>query len=60
MTEDNISMKKMTEEMKASYEEKLEWNEIELEKCKISVAETEANTAMLMKDEHKKEIEREK
>ena len=41
--------------MKASYEKRLELNEIELKKCKILVAEAEACTVMLIKDECKKE-----
>ena len=38
---------------------KLELSEIEFEKCKITVAEAEAQTEMLMKDECKKGKERE-
>ena len=40
--------------------EKLESNIIELENFKITVAEAEAHTVMLMKYEHKKGIERDK
>ena len=38
----------------------LELNEIELEKCKIVVAEAEAYAAMFMRGEYEKGIEREK
>ena len=54
MKEDNTSMKHMIEEVEASHEEKLEWGEIELEKCKNAVAEAEACTLTLTKDEPKK------
>ena len=51
-------MKQMKEGVKVACEEKLDSNEIELEHFKIAVAEAEACTAVLMKDKHKKEIER--
>ena len=54
LKEKNLSMKQMIEGMKAECEEKLESNEIELEKFKITVAETEACIVMLIKDEYKK------
>ena len=44
----------MTECMKAPREEKLDLNEIELEKFKITVAKAEDDKEMLTKDEHKK------
>ena len=54
MTEDDTSVKQMTEGVKASHEEKLELNEIELEKWKITVAKSETHTETLMNDEQKK------
>ena len=53
-------MKQMTDVMKTACEGKLNLNEMALENFKITVAELEAPTEMLMKHECKKEIEREK
>ena len=60
LKEHNRSMEKMIEGMKAAHEEKLNSIESELEKFEITVAEVETCTAMLMKDEHRNEIERDK
>ena len=46
--------------VKYGYEEKLKVNVIELENKKLIVAEAEVCTAMVTKEEHNKEIEREK
>ena len=48
--EENESTKKMTDGMKAEYEENLKLKETYFEKLKIIVAETEACTEMAMKD----------
>ena len=44
--------------MKGRHEEKVRANEIELQNAKTSVAEAEAYTDMVPKEEYNKEIER--
>ena len=60
LNEDNASMKQMVDGVTTAHEEKLKLNEIEFENFKIRAAEAEACAEIVMKDEHNKEIEREK